>query len=115
MNECIICDQPSAVRINAWDFCDRHADEFEDWKRGEREAGRELNRARAYAWIQRQQADAGRSAELRALREKCGLTQAAFAEAIGITANVLARQERGEEGIGEPVLRLARIIAGGKS
>ena len=54
-----------------------------------------------------------RAAELCGLRKQAGITQAAFAERIGITANALARLERGERMVSEPVMRLARIVAKG--
>lgn len=54
---------------------------------------------------------ARRGAELRALRRSANMTQAAFAAEIGVTPNALARQERGEIGMRETVLRLARVIA----
>lgn len=50
--------------------------------------------------------------ELRALRHSLELSQKAFAEALGVTEGTLARQERGELGIGEPMARLARILGG---
>jgi transcriptional regulator with XRE-family HTH domain len=49
--------------------------------------------------------------ELRRLRTKLGLTQAELAGEVGITPNSLARQERGEIGISEPVSRLVRLLA----
>jgi len=49
--------------------------------------------------------------ELRQIRKKMELTQAAFAELVGITSNSIARQERGELGIREPLARLIRILA----
>lgn len=48
--------------------------------------------------------------ELRAIRKKMGLTQKQLAEKIGITWNTLARWERGELGIREPISRLIRIL-----
>jgi 5-methylcytosine-specific restriction protein A len=44
--------------------------------------------------------------DLRRIRKQLGLTQAALAERVGVTPNSLARQERGELGIAEPVARL---------
>jgi DNA-binding transcriptional regulator YiaG len=49
--------------------------------------------------------------ELNALRQKLALTQAALAEAIGVTSNTVARWERGEMTISEPVARLIEKIA----
>jgi transcriptional regulator with XRE-family HTH domain len=50
--------------------------------------------------------------ELAGLRKRLGLTQVAFAERLGVHANTLARYERDELSIPEPVARLARILAG---
>ena len=50
--------------------------------------------------------------ELVALRTRMKLTQVAFAEQLGVHANTLARYERGEISISEPVARLAQFIAG---
>ena len=49
--------------------------------------------------------------ELVALRTRLSLTQVAFAEQLGVHANTLARYERGEIAIPEPVARLAQILA----
>lgn len=49
--------------------------------------------------------------ELRAIRKLAGLTQVQFAKEIHISSNVLAMQERGECGVGNAVLALARYIA----
>jgi DNA-binding XRE family transcriptional regulator len=49
--------------------------------------------------------------EIRPLRAKAGMTQAAFAAEIGIEPNSLARLERGERNPSEPVMRMARIVA----
>ena len=48
--------------------------------------------------------------ELRETRQWLGLSQAQFGEQLGITKNSVARQERGEMGISEPVARLARLL-----
>jgi transcriptional regulator with XRE-family HTH domain len=48
--------------------------------------------------------------ELRRIRKQLGFTQAALAERVGVTANSIARQERGEMGITEPVARLIRQL-----
>lgn len=49
--------------------------------------------------------------ELRRIRKRLGLTQQAFAKKIGVTANTVARWERGAVGIGEPIARLIRLLA----
>jgi len=49
--------------------------------------------------------------ELRKIRKELKLTQAQMGELVGITANSIARQERGEMGIREPVAMLVRLIA----
>ena len=50
--------------------------------------------------------------DLAALRKKLGLTQADFAEQLGVHVNTLARYEREELSIPEPVARLATMLAG---
>lgn len=52
--------------------------------------------------------------DLRAIRLRLGITQVEFAARLGIHANTLARQERGECGIGGAVAELARRIAAEK-
>ena len=49
--------------------------------------------------------------ELAALRARMKLTQVAFAEELGVHANTLARYERDEIAIPEPVARLAKLLA----
>ena len=49
--------------------------------------------------------------ELRSIRQKLTLTQAALAEAVGITSNTMARWERGEMAISEPAARLLEKLA----
>ena len=49
--------------------------------------------------------------ELRRTRRRLGLTQVQMAESVGIHSNTIARQERGEVGIGEPLSRLVRLMA----
>ena len=49
--------------------------------------------------------------EIRAFRKKLGWTQMAFADAIGVTSNTVARWERGEMAISEPAARLVKKIA----
>lgn len=51
--------------------------------------------------------------ELKTIRKRLGWTQKQLAEAVGITPNGLAMQERGEIGISEPVARLVRLVAAG--
>jgi transcriptional regulator with XRE-family HTH domain len=48
--------------------------------------------------------------ELRAIRQRLGLTQVLFAERLGITSNSLARQERGVMGIGGSTVKLAQLL-----
>ena len=50
--------------------------------------------------------------ELRRIRKRLGLTQVQLAERLGVTGNTVARQERGEVRITEPVARLIRYVAG---
>ncbi len=52
-----------------------------------------------------------RGMELKRLRKRLGLTQLQLATQVGVTANSIARQERGEMGIREPVARLVRLLA----
>jgi DNA-binding transcriptional regulator YiaG len=49
--------------------------------------------------------------ELHSIRQKLALTQAALAEAIGVTSNTVARWERGEMAISEPAARLLEKLA----
>ena len=49
--------------------------------------------------------------ELRAQRRRLGLTQRLLAERVGVTSTSVARWERGERGISEPVARLVRLLA----
>ena len=49
--------------------------------------------------------------EMRRIRKGLGLTQKQLAEEVGISWNSIARQERNEIGISEPVARLVRILA----
>ena len=50
--------------------------------------------------------------ELRAIRKRLGWTQKEFAEHLGLHSNSLAKQERGEAGIGGAVERLALVLDG---
>ena len=49
--------------------------------------------------------------ELRTIREEFGWTQDRMADAIGVTANTIARWERDEIDIYEPAARLIRLLA----
>jgi transcriptional regulator with XRE-family HTH domain len=49
-------------------------------------------------------------AELRQIRTQLGLTQAKLAALVGVAANTIARQERDEMGIKEPLARLLRLL-----
>jgi len=49
--------------------------------------------------------------EYKALRLKMGMTQAQLGEALGITANAVARRERGERHIGPEAVLAIRCIA----
>jgi len=53
------------------------------------------------------------SRALKAIRAQLGWSQARLAAAVGIATGSIARQERGELGISEPVARLVRLIAAG--
>jgi DNA-binding transcriptional regulator YiaG len=48
--------------------------------------------------------------ELRRIRHRLGLTQAQLAERLGWHANSVARAERNEMAISEPVVRLATLL-----
>lgn len=49
--------------------------------------------------------------ELRSIRKTLGITQVQLAEKMGVVSNSVARWERDEVAISEPVARLARILA----
>jgi len=49
--------------------------------------------------------------ELRRIRRRLGLTQAAMAERLAVTPNTVARWERNEVPIREPMARLIRLLA----
>ena len=51
---------------------------------------------------------------LRAIRKRLGLTQAELAKQIGVTGNTLARWERDELQIREPIVRLIHTLQAGK-
>ena len=48
--------------------------------------------------------------ELRRIRQRLGMTQAAFADEIGWHSNSVARAERGEMVIGPTAAHLARLL-----
>ena len=50
--------------------------------------------------------------ELRRIRTRLGLTQAAMAARLGVSGNTVARWERDEVRITEPVARLIAFVAG---
>jgi len=53
--------------------------------------------------------------QLRVIRKRLRWTQAQIAEAVGVTSNTVARWERDEVGISEPIARLIQtVIAKGK-
>ncbi len=49
--------------------------------------------------------------ELRRIRKRLGLTQAALADRLAVTSTTVARWERGEVPIREPMARLVRLLA----
>ena len=49
--------------------------------------------------------------EVRRLRKRLGLTQAQFAQKVGVAQNSVARWERGEMAIRESAARLMRLLA----
>jgi len=51
--------------------------------------------------------------ELRRIRQRLGWTQAQMAKEAGVASNTVARWERDEMQISEPVARLIKIIAAG--
>ena len=59
----------------------------------------------------RPRGDAMTGAELRRVRQNLGLTQVELAQKLGTTSTSVARWERDEVGIGEPVARLIRFVA----
>ena len=52
--------------------------------------------------------------ELKAIRKRLKLTQREVAEQIGVTANTVARWERDEITIREPMARFIRAVMGAK-
>jgi DNA-binding transcriptional regulator YiaG len=48
--------------------------------------------------------------EIGQIRQRLGLTQEAFAEAIGVIPNTVSRWERGERDVSRSVLKLARRL-----
>ena len=51
---------------------------------------------------------------MRTIRKRLGLTQAELAKQIGVTGNTLARWERDELPIREPIVRLIHTLQTGK-
>jgi transcriptional regulator with XRE-family HTH domain len=49
--------------------------------------------------------------ELKSIRKKLGWTQVQMAKAIGVDPNTVARWERNEVGISEPIARFIRTVA----
>ncbi|MBI3806769.1 MAG: helix-turn-helix domain-containing protein [Nitrospirae bacterium] len=49
-------------------------------------------------------------ATLKRIRKELALTQKALAEKIGVTTNTVARWERAEVGIAEPIARLIHML-----
>ena len=49
-------------------------------------------------------------AQIRDLRKTLGYTQARLAEEVGVTANTLARYERGELKPSPPVMKLLKLL-----
>lgn len=53
--------------------------------------------------------------QLKKIRDELEWTQVQLAKAVGVTSNTVARWERDEVGIGEPIARLIQtVIAKGK-
>ncbi len=50
--------------------------------------------------------------ELKRIRRRLKVTQVGFAEQIGVAPNTVARWERDERAITEPLARLIRLLAG---
>jgi DNA-binding transcriptional regulator YiaG len=51
------------------------------------------------------------SKDIRRLRKQLGLSQSEFAELVGVTANTVARWERGEMGLRTTTVKLLEILA----
>jgi putative transcriptional regulator len=51
-----------------------------------------------------------KGSELRRIRTKMGLTQKQFAEKVSVTQNTVARWERDEVRITEPMVKLIKIL-----
>ena len=51
-----------------------------------------------------------KGADLRQERKKLGMTQKELAQALGVAPNTVARYERDESGIPEPVARLVMLL-----
>ena len=52
-----------------------------------------------------------RGGTLKRIRKRLGLTQSALAERLGVSPNTVARWERNEVPIREPMARLIRLLA----
>jgi len=50
------------------------------------------------------------SAELKRMRKRLGLTQAALAKQLGVKTNTVARWEQGARGIAEPMARFIQLL-----
>lgn len=50
--------------------------------------------------------------EVRAIRKRLGISQRELGERLGVAQNTVARWERGEASITEPIARLVRIAGG---
>lgn len=53
-----------------------------------------------------------RGAEIKTLRKRLGMTQEEFAKLLGVTANTVARWERGELGLSHSTAKLFSILKG---
>lgn len=53
-----------------------------------------------------------RADEMRAIRERLGMTQGQMAERLGVALNTVSRWERGVMGMRESALRMARMLVG---
>ena len=56
-----------------------------------------------------------RGAEIRSLRKRLGMTQEELAKLLGVTANTVARWERGELGLSHSTAKLFSILKGWSS
>jgi transcriptional regulator with XRE-family HTH domain len=53
-----------------------------------------------------------RGREVRAIRKRLGISQRALGDRLGVAQNTVARWERGEANVTEPIARLIRIAGG---